>query len=68
MTDVYSNGLINLAASAAITSADGLFTSRDPLELTPYVVSASNKGPEWQNEVWAVWITSHSGGLLLMLG
>jgi Heterokaryon incompatibility protein (HET) len=56
MAGIYSGAILNIAASAAIDSNGGLFTSRNPLDITPCVISVSNKALQWENEPCAVWI------------
>lgn len=57
MSTVYSGSLINIAASAATNSDGGLFVTRDPLEITPCVVSGCNSELGWQDQPCAVWAT-----------
>lgn len=55
MGGIHSGATVSIAASAAIGSDGGIFTSRDPLEITPCIVDVCNKAQGWQYEPCAVW-------------
>jgi Heterokaryon incompatibility protein (HET) len=55
MGDIYSSAFINIAASAATDSDGGLFAPREPLEMTPCVVSIRFKERGRQDEPYVFW-------------
>jgi Heterokaryon incompatibility protein (HET) len=60
MSSVYSGAYINIAASASRDSNGGLFSSRNPLTITPCVVPVLREGKKYKRSVfWPVSAQEH---------
>jgi Heterokaryon incompatibility protein (HET) len=55
MCGIYSSAFVSIAASAAVDSDGGLFVSRNPLEITPYIIHVTEKKEGGDCEPYALW-------------